>query len=174
MTPTPTTPGAWRNLREAAPPPIDRVRRRVRRRVARRALFRVAALVCVVATVGVGVVGGRDRGGAGTVPLVAIDAVAEGASGPRGLADGAEVGPDERVVFFVRSSIDGVAEVREGPDTVVLSWPIAAGDNAVGGATPLSWRPDGPLGVQRYEVTVCPTEGATTGCASDGLTLRWR
>jgi putative intracellular protease/amidase len=161
-------------VREAEPPPVDRVRRRVARRRARRRVI-AAVSTMAVALLAIGLAtrpSVRDRGLAG-VPQVALDAVAEGAGSPRALRDGDAVGAGERVVFFVRSSADGWATIREEGGAVVDQWPIRAGESAVGGETPQSWRPDRPLGALRYELEVCPERERASGCGSAGMTLRW-
>lgn len=164
-------------LRDAAPPPIERVRRRASRRRARRRALAVGALVGVAL---LGVVAARpsttrDRGVAGA-PLVSLEAVADGPRGPRPLADGGAVGPDEQVVFFVRSDRPGWAEVRE-EGTLVWpasgqSWAVVAGENVPGGGSPVAWRPDRPADALRYEARVCDDPEAAR-CGVAGLTLRW-
>ncbi|MEQ1567855.1 MAG: hypothetical protein ABMA64_19605 [Myxococcota bacterium] len=168
----------WSTLREAPPPPIHQVRRRVERRAARRRWL--AGGVGAVGAVALGWValepGVRDRGFGGS-PDVALEAVAEGGAAPRPLADGAAVGPDERVVFFVRSTQAGYAWVREAGSTAVYplsgTWSIEAGETAVGGTSPQAWRPDGALGALRYELVVCPDPTPSERCSRDALTLRW-
>ncbi|MEZ4241095.1 MAG: hypothetical protein R3F59_34040 [Myxococcota bacterium] len=164
------------SLSTAPPPPVDRVRRRVSRRRTRRRVLG-ASLVAALA-VGVGLVaapGVRDRG-VGDAPLVALSAVAQGPDGARPLADGAVVRPEERVVFFVRSSAAGDATLREGDAPLYPdpggTWALAAGESAPGGASPLAWRPDAPLaGPVRYRAEVCAEPGRRCGRAT--MTLRW-
>jgi hypothetical protein len=170
-------------VQRAAPPPIDRVRRRVARRKAVRGAVAVGAPLAGIAVVGVLVVGQgdggvRDRGTdvAGGAPLVGLDAVADGPGGPRPLADGVALGPDDRVVFFVRTSADGEATIREiGRSSVVVypptgTWSVRAGDNVPGGGSPLAWRTDQGAGTVQYVVEVCASGGA---CATDAMTVRW-
>lgn len=164
---------AFSSLRDAPPPPVAEVHRRVVRRRNRRRGFRIAAVACVAALVFVVRPGVRDRG-VGELPLVALDAVAEGPTGVRPLADSAVVGPDERVVFFVRTSIGGTATLRERDGSAAVSvlqpWDVGAGESAVGGGTPMAWRPDRAVDRVRYELSVC---AAPDRCSTDTLDLRW-
>ena len=161
------------SLRDAPPPPLAEVRLRVVRRRNRRRGLRIAAVAAMAALLLVVRPGVRDRG-VGELPLVALDAVAEGPAGVRPLGDGALVGPDERVVFFVRSSLDGTATLREldgsAPVSVLPPWAIDSGESAIGGGTPMSWRPDRTVDRVRYELSVC---AAPDRCSTDALDLRW-
>jgi hypothetical protein len=171
----------WTELSSASPPPLAQVYARARRRrIGRLAQGAVGALaVAAAALLALQPGEGRDRG-MGHLPLVELEAVAEGPQGSaRPLSGGGSVGPSERVVFFARSSGPGEALLREhGPAGAVVVWPaagswaLAAGEQAPGGEQPLSWRPDGGPGAYRYELRVCPEPGSTD-CATSWLELVW-
>lgn len=172
------------SLRQATPPPIDRVYARIRKR---RTVRMIAASATSVLTAALLLVmftpsapGLRDRG-MSRAPHVAIEAVAEGgARAPRPLREGGVIAPDERVLFIVRSSLPGEAVLTEhdasGPSVV---WPASGswrieGEAIPGGNTPLSWRPDRGPGRYRYEATVCPGDSAVLGeCGHAELELLW-
>ncbi|MCA9566305.1 MAG: hypothetical protein KC656_00610 [Myxococcales bacterium] len=115
----------------------------------------------------------RTRGTApGDAPKVELLAVVDGT--PRALGDGAALAGDERVVFTVRASVAGEVVLTEvgARTTEILRWHVHAGDNVLGGAAPLSWRPDDITGgPRRYVVRLC--EGGGPRCAEDALSLRW-
>jgi hypothetical protein len=172
----------WSELASAPPPPLARVYARARRRRLAQGAAGVIGAMAVAAGVLLGLQpgeGGRDRG-VGRLPLVSLEAVAEGPQGgARPLPDGGSVGAAERVVFFVRSSAPGEALLREhGPAGTAVVWPaeggwaLPAGEHAPGGDQPLSWRPDGGAGKYRYELRVCPEPGARD-CATSWLELVW-
>lgn len=169
-------------LREAPPPPIDRVYARVRRRRLAKAAAGSLASVAVAAAVLLALVPAstRDRGLSGA-PLVGIDAVAlrEGYA-LRPLADGATVSREERVVFMVRTSEAGTATLTEhGLAGEVVVWPssgmwqVDGGEQTPGGSSPLSWRPDGGPGQYRYEASVCSAPDAQGACGHASLHLVW-
>ena len=115
----------------------------------------------------------RDRGvGAGPVG-VRLAAVAEGPDGVRPLASGARVGADEKVGFWVDASGTGALTLVEDDGRAVYpgsgqTWRASKGEQVLGGAAPLAYRPD-ESGPHSYTVELC--EGGR--CAKDRLVLEW-
>lgn len=169
-------------LRDRPAPPVTAVRDRLRsRRRARAAAAGLATGAALLLAVGVASRPGQRDRGFGAVGKVRLDAVVEGPAGARPL-DGRPVGPDERLVFAVRSDRPVAVvlhEVAAGGDTVV--WPAAGtwwveGAAWVGGEAPQAWRPDGAVGEARYLVVACPDAAALAtgrGCARDEVVVRF-
>lgn len=113
--------------------------------------------------------GVRDRGTA-TAPAVHLEAVAESARGVRALRSGDRVAADERVVFRVSTDGPGHLDLHAGAEPILVG-PVEAGQHVPGGASPLSWRPDGALRSRRIEATLCPAATERAGCRTDALEL---
>lgn len=116
---------------------------------------------------------GRDKGMGAGPALVALSAVAEGPAGLRPLTAGSAVAPDERVVFWIDASTAGSLTLVEDGATVVYpqtgAWSARAGSQAVGGDSPLAWRPD-VAGPHRYTAELCVSDGR---CVTHDLALEW-
>lgn len=129
----------------------------------------------------------RGSGVEGAMGSVHLEAAAEGPSGLRALADGADVSAIESALFQVTTTSAGYLVVFEANPTGLTqvwpddggSWQAPAGQHAVGGATPLGWRPDDGAGRRVYEVWLCEApvdDGADLvdgNCAVDRIVLNW-
>lgn len=129
--------------------------RKVRRRVAAGAVG-VALLALAVPREST-----RPRG-IGGAPLVGIEAAAEGPGGVRPLADGGEIGPDERVVFRVTAGGPGALTVEEQGGERIWppsgAWAVQAGAHWLGDP-PMAWTPDHP-GRATVVAELCDDAGA--------------
>lgn len=167
-----------------AGPSAEEILERGGRRVYSGSAVAGGLLLAVAAAVGLVVIPGqtlRERGARALVGGVHLEAVATGPSGPRALADGDVVRPDEGVVFRVSTSAPGYAWVTDGQGQTVWpvggdSWMLEPGAHVPGGEeAPQAYRPDhGRMGTETFRVTLCPTpDRLDAACASSMLAVSW-
>lgn len=147
-----------------------------RRRLAMGSMAMAAlALVAVAIPSSSWVAEQRARGLAVVEGSVQLQALAEGPSGRRVLADGASVRPSEQVVFQALTDAEGTLTLSEGTRAlypVTGAWSVAAGAHFPGGASPLAYRPDEGSGARVYTVVWC-SAAVPSECAEDSMILLW-